>query len=158
MNFTVRSAQFIDCPALAKLLREIGWFKAINGKTHAEAITHVESHLAECLADESHSVYVSVDEDAQVVGYVSVHWLAYLFMAGPEGFISELFVSPSARGQGVGTALLETVKEQAEERSCYRLSLLNGKDRESYDRKFYEKQGWEERPGMSNFVYLLPNE
>ena len=156
MNFTIRSAQFIDCAALADLLREVGWFEFINGKSVAEATVHVEGHLAECLADESHSVYVSVDENARVVGYISVHWLAYLFMPGPEGFISELFVRPTARAEGVGAALLKTVQEDALERGCHRLSLLNGKQRESYERKFYEKHGWEERPGMSNFVYRFP--
>ena len=158
MPYKIRSAQFTDCAALADLLLEIGWFKAINSKTPAQATTHIEGHLAECLADESHSVYVGVGENGQVVGYISVHWLAYLFMAGPEGFISELFVRPSASGQGVGTALLDTVKEHAIERGCDRLSLLNGRERESYERQFYQKHGWEERPDMSNFVYLLPTD
>jgi GNAT superfamily N-acetyltransferase len=156
MPATIRTAQFTDCADLADLLREIGWFMTINTKTPEEATQHIEAHLAECLADESHSVYVSVDENGQVVGYISVHWLAYLFMPGPEGFISELFVRPAASGQGVGTELLETVREQALARGCHRLSLLNGKERESYVRGFYQKHGWLERPDMSNFIQLLP--
>lgn len=155
MTHSIRSAQFFDCPALADILREVGWFEAFNAKTPAEAVEHVEHHLADCLADESHSVYVAVDALGVVQGYVNVHWLSYLFMPGPEGFISELFLRPSARGKGLGADLLEAVKAEALERGVYRLSLLNGKQRESYERSFYQKHGWEERPGMANFVYKL---
>lgn len=158
MNFTIRPAKFVDCPALAELLREVGWFEFIKSKTPTEAAEHVAAHLAECLADESHSVYVGVDEAGAVLGYVSVHWLAYLFMPGLEGYVSELFLRPSARGQGLGAALLETVKSEGQARGAYRLSLLNNRTRESYERGFYQKQGWEERPVMSNFIYLLPQE
>ena len=158
MSFTIRSAQFFDCPALADLLREVGWFKFINSKSPAEATAHVEAHLAECLADESHSVYVGVDETARMVGYVSVHWQTYLFMPGPEGFISELFLRPTARGKGLGGELLDAVKEEALERGCHRLSLLNSTERESYERSFYQKHGWIERPDMRNFVYRFPDD
>ena len=158
MIFTIRPAGFPDAPALASLLRETGWFEAINSKTPAEATEHVQFQLAECLADESHSVYVSLDETGQVVGYVSVHWLAYLFLPGPEGYISELFLRPTARGQGLGSALLETVKQEARERGAHRLSLLNGKQRESYERGYYDKKGWLERKSMANFIYTLPND
>jgi GNAT superfamily N-acetyltransferase len=158
MSYTIRLASFPDAPALADLLREVGWFDAINNNSLSDAATHIESQLAECMGDESHSVYVGVDDASQVVGYVSVHWLAYLFLPGVEGFISELFVRPTARGHGLGAALLEVVKTEALERGSYRLSLLNGKHRESYEHGFYQKLGWEERPSMANFIYLMPED
>ena len=158
MTFAIRPARFPDASALADLLREVGWFEFINFQTSAAATANIESQLAESLADESHSVYVGVDDTGQVTGYISVHWLAYLFMPGPEGYISELFLRPAARGQGLGSALLETVKAEALERGAYRLNLLNNKHRESYEREFYQKQGWQERPEMANFIYLLPEE
>jgi len=158
MIFYIRTAKFSDCDSLASLLHEVGWFEFIKSKNPEEASAHIAAHLAECLADESHSVYVGIDETGEVLGYISVHWLAYLFMPGPEGFISELFLRPSARSQGLGTELLETVKIEGRERGAYRLSLLNNRTRESYDRGFYPKHGWEERPVMSNFIYLLPAE
>jgi len=158
MTFTIRNAKFSDCASLADLLCEVGWFEFIKNKPPEEASTHIAAHLAECLADESHSVYVGVDETGSVAGYVSVHWLAYLFLPGLEGYISELFLRPSARGQGLGAELLETVKAEAQEHGVYRLSLLNNRSRESYERGFYQKHGWEERPIMSNFIYLMPND
>ncbi|MCX6080942.1 MAG: GNAT family N-acetyltransferase [Chloroflexi bacterium] len=158
MTFIIRPARFPDAPALANLLLEVGGFSAIINHTPLEVTSQIESQLAECLADESHSVYISVDETDLLVGYISVHWLAYLFMPGPEGFISELFLLPIARGKGLGSMLMDAVKTEAVQRGAYRLSLLNGKNQESYERGFYPKQGWEERPDMANFIYLIPDE
>ena len=36
------------------------------------------------------------------------------------------------------------------------LGLLNDRDRESYQRHFYAKHGWTERPTMASFVRPLP--
>jgi hypothetical protein len=33
--------------------------------------------------------------------------------------------------------------------------LLNHKERESYQREFYRKQGWIERETVANFIYPL---
>ena len=90
-----------------------------------------------------------------MVGYAAVHWLPYLLLAGPEGYVSELFVRDSEQGKGVGTKLLEVVKREAEERGCSRLMLLNMRYRESYQRGFYKKLGWQEREDAANFVLQL---
>ncbi len=108
-----------------------------------------------CLADECHSVFVATGPKDNIIGYASVHWLPYLFLPGPEGFVSECFVVESYRGMGVGSRLLEAVKSEARQRGCTRLELVNFKQRESYQRGFYAKQGWEERSLAANFVYML---
>jgi GNAT superfamily N-acetyltransferase len=66
-----------------------------------------------------------------------------------------LFVASDARGQGIGTRLLEAVKSEAATRNCSRLSLLNMRDRESYQRAFYAKDGWEERTVAANFIFEM---
>jgi GNAT superfamily N-acetyltransferase len=76
-------------------------------------------------------------------------------MSGPEGFVSELFVSEGARGQGVGRELLRVIESEARARGCQRLSLTNLRDRESYQRQFYVKAGWRERAEAANFIYTL---
>jgi GNAT superfamily N-acetyltransferase len=156
MTYNLRKAHLSDANALAQFLKELGWFARLAAEPVEKVADTVHRHLSLCLADNSHSVYVAESDNGELVGYVSVHWLPYLFHPGPEGYISELFIHEAARGQGLGTRLLETVKQEAVERGCYRLSLLNNKQRESYQRGFYEKQGWEEREDMVNFVYWLP--
>jgi GNAT superfamily N-acetyltransferase len=151
--FLIRPAKIADAPQLAELLAEIGWFTSIKNEDRLASQRRIASHLTLC-ANDSHSVYVAIAGET-VLGYVAVHWLPYLILAGPEGYISELFVRPLGRGQGVGSQLLDTAVDEARRRGCYRLSLLNNQQRESYQRHFYTKRGWEERPAMKNFVLFL---
>jgi GNAT superfamily N-acetyltransferase len=155
MDFAIRMATADDARQLALLLAGIGWFDVFNSGTSDASTARVSARLRECLADESHSTYVAEIPAGEIAGYGSVHWLPYLFMAGPEGYISELFVRESARGQGVGRQLLDAIKTEAMARGCQRLSLINLRNRESYERQFYIKAGWRERGDAANFVYLL---
>ncbi|QYO63180.1 GNAT family N-acetyltransferase [Leptolyngbya sp. 7M] len=69
--------------------------------------------------------------------------------------MSELFVDQAHRGQGIGSLLLDTVQTEARLRGCSRLMLVNSRERESYQRQFYQKQGWIERENIANFIYKL---
>jgi len=155
MEFHIRKATASDAEALATLIRGIGWFERFNAEPFDAARDRLASHLDMCTADDSHSIYVAVNASEGLLGYVSVHWLPYLFLRGPEGFVSELFVQDAQRGIGVGARLLETVVQVARARGCSRLQLINFRHRESYQRQFYTKQGWEERPLAANFVLRL---
>jgi GNAT superfamily N-acetyltransferase len=148
----LRKAALDDAEPLAVLIKEIGWFELLNRETLGDATRRVRDRLEACLADGSHAVFVAESDEKKIVGYVSVHWLPYLFMGGPEGYVSELFIAKDARGKGIGRQLLEAVKEQARQRGCSRLSLINLRRRESYQRRFYLKAGWQEREDAANFI------
>ncbi|MFZ0545156.1 MAG: GNAT family N-acetyltransferase [Candidatus Promineifilaceae bacterium] len=154
-EFQARRATIEDAPALAALLRSIGWFTRIETEPETTTQQLVTQHLEAALADSSHSIYVAAQGDGRLIAYIAVHWLPYLFLSGLEGFVSELFVAESARGSGVGKRLLQAVESEANERGCSRLQLINFRSRESYRRKFYEKAGWEERPDGASFVRPL---
>lgn len=145
-----------DASDIADLLRSMGWFNHINSETEQETQERVARHLGLCNADNSHTVYVAQNAAGEIEGYCAVHWLPYLMLAGPEGYVSELFLRESSRGQGIGRRLLESAKAEAKERGCARLMLLNLRERESYKRGFYKKQGWQERQEAINFVYIMP--
>jgi GNAT superfamily N-acetyltransferase len=155
MEIPIRKAVIDDAPGIAKLLQGIGWFEAFSSREFKDSVTRVESRLRQCRADDSHSIYVAEAPHGEIAGYGSVHWLPYLFMAGPEGHVSELFVRDDARGQGVGRQLLRVIEADARVRGCQRLSLINLRNRESYQRQFYLKAGWHERSEAANFVYAI---
>ena len=155
MTVQVREASAQDAPQLAELLREIGWFESFKNEPFEAVSRQVGLHIEQCLADDSHSIFVAEARDGKIVGYGSVHWLPYLFLKGPEGYVSELFVRESARGKGVGKQLLRKIETEARARGCARLSLINLRNRESYMRQFYVKAGWEERAEAANFVYRI---
>jgi GNAT superfamily N-acetyltransferase len=148
----VRDAQEADAPQLASLLRSIGWFSALSGMSDVELVGNVGEHLRALVDAPDSTTLVAVTDDGEITGYANVHWLTALFMPAPEGYLSELFVRPEARGQGIGRSLLDHVEAVAASRGAHRLMLVNRKDRESYQRGFYPKNGWREREDMANFV------
>jgi GNAT superfamily N-acetyltransferase len=156
MDILIRRAEAHDAPAIAALVRSLGLFAHITAEAAEATQARVARHLALCAADDSHAVFVAQNPAGEVVGYGAVHWLPYLILTGPEGYVSELFVHAAHRGQGIGRQILEVMKAEAQQRGCSRLMLLNRRQRESYQRQFYAKQGWEERGEMANFIYPLP--
>ena len=155
MDITIRSVQFQDAEDITSIIRDVGWFEHLKSESAQTTVERVRQHISLCLADDSHSTFVAENEKHKVIGYSSVHYLPYFFLPGPEGYISELFISTEARGQGIGTALLEQIIAEARRRGCARLSLINSRTRESYRRKFYEQHGWNERTEIAAFVLPL---
>jgi GNAT superfamily N-acetyltransferase len=155
MEFIIRPATEADAPALTSLLRAMDWFHRIQEEPPEATARFVTAALERCLATDAHLVLVAEQADGILAGYVAVHWLPYLFMAGPEGYVSELFVLAEARGKGLGTRLLAHAVEEARARGCVRMQLVNFRHRESYTRQFYTKAGWEERDLAASFVLTL---
>ncbi|MDY6916558.1 MAG: hypothetical protein SVP26_01230 [Chloroflexota bacterium] len=98
MRANVRPATLNDTGAIASILRELGWFAHISGESAGDTEARVARHFELCGADDSHTVLVTEDGRGEVAGYVAVHWLPYLMLGGPEGYVSELFVREGARG------------------------------------------------------------
>lgn len=155
MSVKVRAAQQEDVPVIADIIRKLGWFPYVDKESPSATERRVLVHLELADADDSHMVLVADDDDGNVAGYISVHWLPYLLLSGPEGYISELFVKEDARGKGVGTALMNDVKEFAIVKNCSRLMLLNSRERDSYERDFYARFGFTERTDMANWILTL---
>lgn len=147
----IRRACAEDAPAIAALLRDTGWFAHINNEPPAATEARVTEQLARDTADDSHTVLVAVNDHGEIAGYVAAHWLPSL-LKGADGYISELFLRETARGRGIGSALLEAIKAEATKRGANRLMLFNLKIRESYQRGFYQKAGWHERDDIGYFT------
>jgi GNAT superfamily N-acetyltransferase len=147
----IRSAKISDARAIAELLCNINdypnWKELGAEKLERTVHESLEWNNPERL------VLVAELED-RVVGYTVVYWQQLLF-SSKEGYVSELFIRSDASGQGVGTALLETIKAEAMTRGCGRLTLVNLKDRESYRRGFYASRGWEEKSNTVRFALNL---
>ena len=84
-----------------------------------------------------HGVIVR-DDDGRALGFV--HWLTHpsTWTAGPYCYLEDLFVAPSARGGGVGRALIAHVVEWARSAACAKVYWLtqshNATARTLYDR------------------------
>jgi GNAT superfamily N-acetyltransferase len=156
MDYSIRPVQRSDAAAIALIHREVGWWEHLARETPEQTAQRVRWHIELCLADGSHAIWVATDPADHVVGYTAVHWVAYLTLPGPEGFVSEVFVHPDHQGRGIGARLLATVRQDAIKLGCYRLSLNNVRKRESYQRGYYLKRGFIERSEVADFIMILP--
>jgi GNAT superfamily N-acetyltransferase len=151
----IRPATPDDAPQLAALVRALERFDALRQEPLPDAVARIRAALAGAGEGKCRSTYVAEGADGVVIGYVTIHWLPYFILLGPEGFVSELFLAAGARGQGIGSRLLDAAVAEARARGCSRLGLLNNRLRESYTRGFYAERGWTERADMANFVLYL---
>lgn len=149
---SIREVQPGDAAALAALVRDLGDFSSVTREAPEVTESRVAEHLGVVTSSDRHTLLVAV-EGGELVGYCSAHWIP--MMPRLSGYISELFVSASQRGGGVGTRLLESVEEEARKRGAGRLHLENFRTKASYERRFYAKRGWQERDAAASFVKEL---
>lgn len=153
-NLRIRKARTDDALAMAMILREIGWSEKRNELKIEEVSKPIEELIQQSNKDQDgHMVIVAVDEGNRVVGFTSVHWVPFIMLGSLEGYVTDLFVSPTVSGKGTGKLLVKKVMEEGKKRGCMRLMVTNGKDKPSYKHGFYKKLGWTERPKVANFVY-----
>lgn len=153
-NITIRLANLKDSESIEKILRELEWFEHITEKSAKTTISKIEDHLRFCQKDPCHNIFIA-EKDSEVVGYIAIHWLFYAILPGPEGYISELFVSEKERGHGIGSLLIEEVIKHAKRKDCSRLRVANNRNRLSYEKEFYKKNGFLEREHIANFILTL---
>jgi GNAT superfamily N-acetyltransferase len=150
----IREALQSDTEAFIELLCEIESAKPM-GRSDVEVRARFERAFPVARAASESIVLVSINDDGGLNGYCSVHIVPFLILAGPEAYLTELFIRPSRRGIGIGSKLLAEAQNRARLHGCSRLSLLNDREIESYQRGFYEKHGWTQRESMTNFVLPL---
>jgi GNAT superfamily N-acetyltransferase len=114
MELRVRPAAQAIAGAISTLIRSLRLFRRLEEQDLETTDFQVARHLAMCLSDESHLVLVAELPGGDLVGYGSIHWLPYVILGGPEGYVSELFVAERHRGAGVGSALLRAMIGEGE--------------------------------------------
>lgn len=109
-----------------------------------------EHSLSTCLPDDQHDFFVAMDEDRQVLGYIS--FMSVL----DEGYINNVAVREEARHVGIGSALVNESIRRGKER---KLSFLTLEVRASNDPAIalYEKHGFVE-VGRRRGYYEKPKE
>jgi [ribosomal protein S18]-alanine N-acetyltransferase len=116
-----------------------------SARSFRDALSHSRIYFA-CLRDERSNGSGA----ARVLGYV-VAWFA-----GGEGEIANLAVDPDARGQGVGSALLDAALEEARRQSASRV-FLEVRSSNLRARQLYESRGFTE-VGRRRGYYRRPVE
>ncbi len=132
-----------DVPLILQLIRELAEFEHL-----AHEVTATEAQLHEHLFGPRPYAEVLLARVAdQPVGFALFFHNYSTFVGKPGIYLEDLYVRDGWRTRGIGTALLQAVREQAVLRGCgrYEWSVLNWNQR-AID--FYEKMGAKADEGM----------
>ena len=116
MSATIRAATPADVGAIHALMYELAEF---------EKLTHLFTGTAEGLADALFGTRPAAEalvaEDAgRIVGYALFFHNYSTFLSRRGLYLEDLYVQPSQRGTGLGTAMLRALAAIAIERGCAR--------------------------------------
>lgn len=115
-----------DAPAVAvmagELLAEIG--AAIGGASAFDFdLPTASATLANFVAQEKSFVFVARGDGSTDLGFLALYESHAVYAGGVFGTISELYVRPAARSQGVGRGLIDAAQAFAHTRGWKRLEV-----------------------------------
>lgn len=131
MSYTLRASEPGDAPALADLSTELGYPSSTDDVTR---------RLASVVAQPGNAVLVAVSDEREVVGWVHV-FAAYRVESDGFAELGGLVVRETARGSGLGRALVEAAEAWARGAGFGQLRVRSNAVREATHR-FYEHLGY----------------
>ena len=132
----IRLATEMDLQPAFNLMSELGY--------PGLSLPHFVKTYHALLEHPSMFLVVAEDENAEVVALATLTSRPQLRLTARLVTIDELVVADRARGQGVGRKLLKAAEAMARKLGARRLELETNRERESYRRRFYVKNGFTE--------------
>ena len=114
-----RPATDADAPVLARLLAELGY----------PAPSDVMANRLRATRDDGGEAMVAVRDDDIPLGLACMTTHVALHADAPAGYITALVTSSTARGTGVGRALVAAAESWARSRGCTKLSVTSAEHR-----------------------------
>ncbi|MEO7362981.1 MAG: GNAT family N-acetyltransferase [Gemmatimonadaceae bacterium] len=148
---SIRSATRADVPLILKFIRGLADYEKLAHECEA-----TEAQLEKTLFGERPSAEVVIAyRNHEAAGFALFFHNYSTFLAKPGLYLEDLFVEPSARGHGVGRALLAHLAQLAVQRDCGRFewSVL---DWNADAIRFYESLG--ARPMNDWTIYRVTGE
>jgi GNAT superfamily N-acetyltransferase len=146
----IRQAELADVPALCDLVEQYWRFEQISGFDKVR----VGRLLQDFVNSSRHGTAWVATHDSALVGYIMVVHVFSLENGGQTAEIDEFFVSPTARGHGVGALLLQGAEIALKHAGCLGIALQLGRGNEA-GRVFYAKRGYAPRTGYDLFEKSL---
>ena len=147
---TVRRADKKDTPRIQQLLWQV---EQVHHRIRPDLFRdggrkYTDAQLADILADDARPVLAAVDENDRLLGYAFCKFEEYrddnIMQDRRTLYLDDLCVDETLRGQHIGRALFEAVRDYARAHGCRDLTLnvLTGNDAA---RRFYESCGFRPR-------------
>jgi GNAT superfamily N-acetyltransferase len=133
LSLLLREGETEDLAAITDLVAQLG-YPSDEGA--------VAERLGRLFRDPRSWVYVAIERE-RVIGLAAVHVMSILERDDPIARVTAMVVDESARGSGVGSALLERLEERARAEGCDRIDLTTRYEREGAA-AFYRRMGFED--------------
>ncbi|MCK9621535.1 MAG: GNAT family N-acetyltransferase [Methylobacter sp.] len=133
----ITPANASDIPALCELL-DILFSQEADFKPDYEAQSR---GLARIISSPEVGLVVVARQDGQVVGMANLLYTVSTALGDRVALLEDVVVSPSVRGSGVGSRLMEHAIQFARLNGCKRITVLTDRENESAQR-FYQKHGF----------------
>lgn len=153
----IRKAENKDIQRLLELLQQVLDLHAkIRPDVFIPGTTkYTQEELEGIIKDEMSPIYVSVDDGDEVMGYAFCQIKEQPFSNNmvpfKSMFIDDLCVDESRRGQHIGEALFEYVKDRARDLGCYEVTLNVWAGNEGAEH-FYEKMGMKTKERQMEYI------
>lgn len=131
----IRPADIKDSFALSALLAELGY---------AGTEDFIEQRLAQLIEHQDEMLLVA-EQGATVLGFLSLHFIPQLALAGDFARISYFCIAEGERSQGVGQQMLEYAEKLAQQHGCDRMEVHCHQHRIKAN-SFYQREGYNESP------------
>ena len=115
-SLRIRTATSEDAPTISRLLDQLGY------PNNAAAIPE---RIDKLHARPGTAVLVAEDDRGELLGMVTVHLFQALHADEPAAWLTAVVVEESARGQGVGSALVRHAEDWAIKHGALRISLTS---------------------------------
>ena len=147
---TVRRAEKKDTPRIQQLLWQV---EQVHHRIRPDLFRdggrkYTDAQLADILADDARPVLAAVDENDRLLGYAFCKFEEYrddnIMQDRRTLYLDDLCVDETLRGQHIGRALFEAVRDYARAHGCRdpTLNVWTGNDAA---RRFYESCGFRPR-------------
>ncbi len=120
-SVTIRPAVSADIPLILSFIQKKAEFDRQTG-AFTGVLQTTEQRLQETLFGAMPYAFVLLAEVDQTVGFALYYFRYSSFIAQPSIWLDDLFIDPSYRQQGIGTALMRQLAKIAIERSCTHLA------------------------------------
>lgn len=154
----IRRATLQDTPRINDLLLQV---ELVHHRIRPDLFRnggrkYTDEQLAEIIADDARPIFVALDDEGKMMGYAFCMFQQHIddtILTDVKSlYIDDLCVDETARGQHIGHALYEYVRQFAKDSGCYNLTLNVWAGNDSAQR-FYQNCGF--RPQKTGMEMIL---
>ncbi|WP_395375098.1 GNAT family N-acetyltransferase [Marinicella sp. W31] len=149
MNISLQQASLNEIQLVAGLAQKYQSFEGFEC-TESERLKAIECLLK---SPDLGRIYL-IKSEAVVVGYIAICMSYSLEFGGMDAFIDEFFIDAPQRGLGIGSQVLEMVKDKSRSLKIRALHLEVAHNNQQAQ-KLYHKQGFKQRDQYSLMTCVL---